>query len=103
MRKENMTLREFLSRMKDGWGFMRSGTPAMIGDCLATLPWTEEDLATQVVVEFFKWTPRDGGYEYNWDVKGLALPEPLTIPGVDVYTQRDGFSVTYSKGCRSRI
>jgi hypothetical protein len=77
--KENMSLDDFIARMKAGWGFWRGGTVKRIGLALdAAFP--PDGRNVTVTVAFRKGSYGSGPnfhYTYEWEVEG-PIPSPST-------------------------
>jgi hypothetical protein len=70
----HMTWRQFLDRMKSGWGFARPGNVIYIGEALEKMGL---DPAQKVDVEFENISGGKGPahiYIYRWRVTGVTLP-----------------------------
>ena len=70
-----MTLREFIKKIRTGWGFAKPYEVIRIGEALdATIP--QDILDKEVEVKYEKWTDGYGPdfhYHYRWYVNGVRL------------------------------
>lgn len=73
-----MTLKEYIERMKEGWGFARPGRVQQIGHALeqvfADSPALEAEVSVQYKSNSWGYGP-NGGTNYRWVVTGVALPQ----------------------------
>ena len=108
-----MTLGEFITRMKAGWGFWRGGRVERIGTALdLAVPAGMRDIP--VKVSFSKGNYGSGPnfhYTYEWRVDGIEVPdlqpgklEPSAADRLfgytsgmlpNLYTRANGFVVSY--------
>lgn len=99
-REMEKTLKSFIERMSDGWGFYRPSRVREIGFSL----WMQfrddtEAMATPVEVKYVSTSTGSGSsfhYQYIWIVKGVPLsvrPDGSSIWSVG----SDGFTVGYSQ------
>jgi len=110
MEEKTMTLKEFIEKMCNGWGFARPGRVIQIGKALSKII-PEQDLNTVVKVKT-EWSSsgygRDFRYHYRWYVKGykpfnenarIVDTQTLLFGGSFpfIHPTEDGFVVGYDK------
>jgi hypothetical protein len=109
MEEKTMTLKEFIEKMCNGWGFARPGQVIQIGIALSKII-PEQDLNTVVKVKT-EWSSSGYGpdfrYHYRWYIDGYKPPFNENARIVDTQTllfggyfpfirlTEDGFVVGY--------